>query len=158
MWNIVWPNLINGFANGFLFVPLTPLTMGTLSNEQMGRGTGIYNLTRNMGASFGISMVTTLLVRDAQRHQNLMAGRMNPGNPVFRAFIDQLHTFFALHAGFAAPLRQACALAYRILVQQATLWAYVTDFRLLACLTLACVPFLLLFRRGGLRRTGDLPH
>ena len=78
MWNIVWPNVINGFANGFLFVPLTTLTMGTLSNEQMGRGTGIYNLTRNMGASFGISMVTTMLVRGAQRHQDLMAGNLNP--------------------------------------------------------------------------------
>jgi hypothetical protein len=38
-----------------------------------------------------------------------------------------------------------------------TLWAYVTDFRLLAFLTLACVPFLLLFRRGGVRRAGILP-
>ncbi len=158
MWNIVWPNLVNGFANGFLFVPLTTLSMGTLSNAQMGRGTGIYNLTRNMGASFGISMVTTMLVRDAQRHQDLMAGNLSPENPIFRAFLSQLRHFFALHSSLATPLQQAYTLAYRMLVQQSTLWAYVTDFRLLGFVTLACVPFLFLFRKGAGRRPGPVPH
>ena len=121
--------------------------MGTLSNELMGRGTGIYNLTRNMGASFGISMVTTLLQRDAQRRQNLMVSHLNTENPAFTSFLEKLRHLFALHAGATTAAQQSYAMVYRTLIQQATLWAYVSDFRLLAVLTVCCLPFLFLFRR-----------
>jgi DHA2 family multidrug resistance protein len=158
MWNIVWPNVINGFANGFLFVPLTTLTMGTLSNEEMGRGTGLYNLTRNMGASFGVSMVTTLLVRGAQRHQDLMVGDLTPYNSPFRHLLHQLEHFFALHVGNAPVVQQAYDVLYRMLRQQAMLLSYVDDFRLLAILTLCCLPFLLLFRKDRTRSSGLASH
>jgi DHA2 family multidrug resistance protein len=152
MWNIVWPNVINGFANGFLFVPLTTLTMSTLPNEQMGRGTGLYNLTRNMGASFGVSMVTTLLVRGGQRHQALLVGHLTPYDPSFRQFLHQFDSYFALHSGTTEALQRAYDLVYEMLRQQAMLLSYVDDFRLLAILTLCCLPFLLLFRKGILHR------
>jgi MFS transporter, DHA2 family, multidrug resistance protein len=158
IWNIVWPNIINGFANGFLFVPLTTLAMGTLSNEMMGRGTGIYNLTRNMGASFGISMVTTLLQRDSQRHQDLMAAHTSLQNPAFHLLFERLRHYLSLHTSALTAAHQSYALLYRTLVQQATLWAYVSDFRLLAILTVCCLPFLFLFRKGAGRRSGLAPH
>jgi DHA2 family multidrug resistance protein len=152
MWNIVWPNVINGFANGFLFVPLTTLTVSTLSNEQMGRGTGLYALTRNMGASFGVSMVTTLLVRGAQRHQAVMVGHLTPFDLSYRQLLGQLDHYFALHSNGVLALQRAYGMVYEILRHQAMLWAYVEDFRLLAVLTLCCLPFLLLFRKGLVRR------
>jgi DHA2 family multidrug resistance protein len=147
IWNIVWPNVINGFANGFLFVPLTTLTMSTLSNQEMGRGTGLYNLTRNMGASFGVSMVTTLLVRGAQRHQDMLAGRLDPANPSFRQLVAELERYFMLHSGLAPSLQRSYDVLYGMLRQQAMLLSYVDDFRLLAIVTLCCLPFLALFRR-----------
>jgi MFS transporter, DHA2 family, multidrug resistance protein len=152
IWNIVWPNVINGFANGFLFVPLTTLTVSTLSNEQMGRGTGLYNLTRNMGASFGVSMVTTMLIRGGQRNQHQLVRHLNPYNPTFRQMLQRLEQYFAAHTGLAPALDRAYALLYGMLRQQAMLLSYVDDFRLLAILTLCCLPFLLLFREGRMRR------
>jgi MFS transporter, DHA2 family, multidrug resistance protein len=59
---------MNGFAGPLIFVPLTT-AMGTLGREQMGQGTGIFKLTRNIGASVGIAAVTTLLTRGTQAHQ-----------------------------------------------------------------------------------------
>jgi DHA2 family multidrug resistance protein len=43
--------------------------------------------------------------------------------------------------------RQAVARAYDILIQQATLFAYVDTFRCLGFLCLFCILFVLLFRR-----------
>ena len=146
VWNVVWPNIINGFANGFLFVPLTTLTMGTLRKEYIGKGTGLYSLTRNMGASFGISMVTTLLVRGAQRHQDVMVAHLTPYDPPFREMFAKLDQFFLLHTGLGTAFQRAYAMIGQILGRQAMLWAYVEDFRLLAILTVCCLPFLLLFR------------
>ena len=122
--------------------------MSTLSNQDMGRGTGLYNLTRNMGASFGVSIVTTLLVRGAQRHQNLLARHMSAANPQFRQYLAQLEHFLTLHPGTGTALQRAYDLIYSMLRQQAMLLSYVDDFQMLAFLTLACLPFLLLFRKS----------
>ncbi len=137
--NIVWPNIVNGFANGFLFVPLTTMTMETLPKALISRGTGLYNLLRNIGASFGISMVATMLARGSQTHQADMVGDLTPLSLIYE------HTLRLLdHMGLTSA--QALGEIYHMLLQQATLWAYVDDFRLLGVLTLACLPFVFVFR------------
>ena len=76
--NVMWPNVISGLAMGFIFVPLTTATMGSLSNEQMGNGAGIFNLMRNIGGSVGISMATTMVARGTQSHQAQMVAHLTP--------------------------------------------------------------------------------
>ncbi len=150
MGSVVWPNIVNGFANGFLFVPLTTLTMKTLPQELIGAGTGLYNLLRNMGASFGISMVTTLLTRSQQAHQMFLGARLNPANPVYWNAMQRLSHYFAAQSGPAAGMREAMGTIYRSLLQQATLASYIDDFRFLGWLSLTCLPFLLFFRKPRL--------
>lgn len=99
-----------------------------------------------MGASFGVSLVTTLLVRDSQRHQDLLVGHLTPLDPPFHQLLNRLEQFMALKPGIAPPVQRAYGLIYGMLHQQASLLAYVDDFRLLGILTLCCVPFLFLFR------------
>ena len=71
--NMTWPAIVYAFATGFIFVPLTTLAVATLEKQDMGNAAGIYNLTRNIGGSFGIGTVTTLLARRAQVHQNILS-------------------------------------------------------------------------------------
>lgn len=54
----------------------------------------------------------------------------------------------------------AQAAIYRNMVQQATLASYMDDFRLLAYLSLLCIPFLIFFRNPGKSRKREvaLPH
>ncbi len=152
MSTVVWPNIINGFANGFLFVPLTTLTVKTLPNELMGAGTGLYNLLRNLGGSLGISLVTTLLTRGAQAHQSMMVGNLTGSNPAYWNSLQQLSGFFSEQRGAGSASRLAMGSIYRSMVQQATLASYIDVFRLLAYLSLLCIPFLIFFRNPGPRR------
>jgi DHA2 family multidrug resistance protein len=76
MASVIIPNLINGSAMGFIFVPLTTMTLSRLRKEEMGNATGIYNLMRNIGGSIGIATVTTLLVRGSQAHQSYLAANL----------------------------------------------------------------------------------
>ncbi|MFP5250471.1 MAG: DHA2 family efflux MFS transporter permease subunit [Acidobacteriota bacterium] len=158
MGTVVWPNIVNGFANGFLFVPLTTMTMKTLPNELMGAGTGLYNLLRNLGGSLGISMVTTLLTRGEQAHQDMMAAQLSPGNPVYWNRLQGLTGFFTVQRGPGDAARSAMGTMYRNLVQQATLASYIDDFRLLAYLSLLCIPFLFFFRNLKLPRQPRRPR
>jgi DHA2 family multidrug resistance protein len=146
--NVVWPNIISGFAMGFIFVPLTTLTMGTLTNEQMGNAAGLYNLMRNTGGSIGIALVTTLLARGAQTHQAVMVAHLTPYDPAFQERLRLLTG--ALLRSMGDPVgaaQRAYGVIYGTLVRQAMLLSYIDNFRLLAALCLACIPLALLFKR-----------
>jgi len=148
MGNIIWPQIMSGFAMGFIFVPLTVMATGTLTNEQIGNATGIFSLMRNLGGSFGIAGVTTMLARGAQVHQAAMVSHLTPYDPAFQQRLRELAAAFA--AAGVNPLtasQQAYGAVYESLVVQATLLAYLDIFRLLAFLCLLCIPAVLLFKR-----------
>ena len=84
---IFFSNMINGLSTAFMFVPLNTLSFGTLSREQVGNATGLYNLMRNVGGSVGISIVSTMLARRAQVHQAMMTSHLSPFNPQYEAIL-----------------------------------------------------------------------
>ncbi|HZL43311.1 MAG TPA: DHA2 family efflux MFS transporter permease subunit [Verrucomicrobiae bacterium] len=155
VWNVIWPSVLNGIAISFIFVPLTTATMGHLRQDQMGNAAGIFNLMRNLGGSFGISMVTTLLARRAQVHQAYMVAHMTPYDPAYTERLMAAQNAFAAHAGPVQAHQQALGLLYNSLVQQSTLWAFVENFRLFGVLCLVCLPLVLLFKR--VRQGGSKP-
>src|SRR4029077_2010465 len=63
---IIVVGLIQGVGLGFLFVPLSAVTLSTLPPAQRAEGAGIYNLSRNIGSSVGISVVNSLLTQNTQ--------------------------------------------------------------------------------------------
>lgn len=152
MGSVVIPNLINGFAGGFVFVPLTTLAMSRLERQQIGNAAGIYNLMRNIGGSIGIATVSTMLVRGAQRHQNDLAAHNTVVDAVTQQVAAGLTGKFAMGgAGQANAGHLALGSIYRSMQQQASLLAYADNFRLMALLTVLCIPLVALFGRAQKR-------
>src|SRR5204863_6193235 len=145
--SIVWPNIISGFAMGFIFVPLTTMALGTLSNEQMGNASGVFNLMRNTGGSVGIAAVTTMLARGAQTHQAALVSHLTPYDPAFQERVKSIAGGIAARGGSVGATQQAYAGIYGILVRQATVLSYIDVFRVLSFLCLLCIPATLLFER-----------
>lgn len=146
MSSVVWPNILNGFSGGFLFVPLTTLTMGRLTKQQIGNAAGIYNLMRNIGGSIGIATVTTMLVRGAQTHQNDLAANLTTSTPMAAmAYHGLLGRFHIAGATQTLAGEQALGAIYRAMQQQAALLAYSDNFRIMTGLMIVCLPLLLLF-------------
>ncbi|HWC59511.1 MAG TPA: EmrB/QacA family drug resistance transporter, partial [Verrucomicrobiae bacterium] len=121
--------------------------MGHLRQEQMGNATGIYNLMRNLGGSFGIAGVTTMIARRAQVHQALMVGHMTPYDHAYTEQLAGATHALAAHSGSWLAHEQALGLLYNSLLQQSNLWAFVENFRLFGVLCLVCLPLVLLFKR-----------
>jgi MFS transporter, DHA2 family, multidrug resistance protein len=147
MWNVVAPSVLNGVALSFIFTPLTTAATGHLRQEQMGNATGIYNLMRNLGGSFGIALVSTLLVRRAQVHQALMVGHLTPFDPAYVERLAAGTLALTPQSGTVLAQTQAQELIYQTLQAQASLWAFVENFRLFGLLCLCCIPLILLFRK-----------
>jgi DHA2 family multidrug resistance protein len=145
MSNVVWPNIVSGCAMGFIFVPLTTMAMGTLPNEQLGNASGVYNLMRNTGGSIGIAAMTTMLARGAQTHQAAISSHLTPYDPAFQQRLQQLTSALGLRGGGAT--QAALASIYGTVMRQSMLMSFIDNFRLLAFLSMLCVPAALLFKR-----------
>jgi DHA2 family multidrug resistance protein len=72
-WDVFWPRLIQGFGLGLLFVPLTTLSLGEVPIPKMAGATGVYTLLRQLGGSFGIAILTTMLTHQTAVAWNLLA-------------------------------------------------------------------------------------
>jgi len=149
VWSIVWPSILTGSGLSMIFVPLSTVTMGTLKQEEMGNGSGIFNLMRNVGGSVGIAAVTALLSRQAQVNQADLLGRMHPGDPAFGTALRGLQGYLQLHrpGGPADAMRGAQGMLYGELQRQAAQVTYVNNFRLLAILSFACILGVFLLKR-----------
>jgi DHA2 family multidrug resistance protein len=148
MTSVIIPNVLNGFASGFIFVPLTTMAMGRLSKQEVGNAAGIYNLVRNIGGSVGIATATALLVRKSQVHQTYLAANITADNSLAQSMMHGLRARLMLAGADAATAQhKALGALYQSLMQQASLLAYVDNFRLLGFLSLLCIPIALLFQR-----------
>src|SRR5262245_15822901 len=147
-WALALPRFIQGFAVGFIFVPLSTLTLATIPRDKLVNATAVYGMLRNFGGSVGIAVVTTLLAQRSQVHQATLVGYINVWDPQTHARLSRWATHFAgLGSDSFTAERQAIAMLYRETVEQAQLLAYADDFWLLAVMFAAVPLFLPLMRR-----------
>ena len=147
-WALALPRFIQGFAVGFIFVPMSTLTLATIRREKLVNATAVYGMARNVGGSVGIAVVTTVLAQRSQFHQATLVSHITPWDPETRAQLLRWASHFAAQGSDAFTAeRQAVAMLYRGTVNQAQLLAYADDFWLLAVM-FAVVPLILpLMRR-----------
>jgi DHA2 family multidrug resistance protein len=145
--NIAWPLVLNGMTMGFIFVPLTTLSMATLRQQDIQQGTGIYSLLRNLGASIGISIMVAVQSRLAQGHQVALISHLTPYDQSYR--INLAH-FAQVLRGWAplSALGAARGMIYMQAVRQATLLAFVDTFHVLTIICLLVCPFAWVFKKG----------
>jgi DHA2 family multidrug resistance protein len=153
-WTLALPRFVQGFAVGFIFVPLSTLTLATIPRDKLVNATAIYGMARNVGGSVGIAVVTTLLAQRSQVHQATLVGHISVWDPQTQDRLTRWASHFAgLGSDAFTAQRQAVAMVYRETVAQAQLLAYADDFWLLAVM-FAIVPlFLPLMRRIRLEPT-----
>ncbi len=73
-WDVYWPRVIQGFGLGFIFVPLTTLMLASIPKPELSSATGVSLLLRQVGGSFGIAILTTLLARETAVAWSALAG------------------------------------------------------------------------------------
>src|SRR3954465_12026128 len=86
--DLFWPLISRGVGLGLIFVPLTGATMAELQPGQLAQGTGMFNLTRQLGGSLGIAISATLLSRFTAQSRALLAEHIVVGDPTTLARLD----------------------------------------------------------------------
>ncbi len=145
---VIWPRIVLGIGMGFLFIPLTTMTMAEIKKEDMGNAAAIYNLLRNLGGSFGVAFVTTMLARRTQFHQDHLAGNLSQFDTRL-----QLGAAQATHAlqfrGLGSQADQgSLVLIYGRLLKEASMLSFNDVFYLLSILMALVLPLVLIMRRA----------
>jgi len=131
----MWLRVTQVVGIGFLFVPITAAGYIGVPPEKGNSVSGIINFMRNIGGSIGTSLVTTLIVRRSQYHQQILVGHITPDTPAFRSALHSLSSD-AAHSGLGATdaRDQAIARFYSLVNRQAHALSYMDIFWILGAL------------------------
>lgn len=150
---IIWPRVVLGVGMGFLFIPLTTMTMANVKKEDMANASAIYNLLRNLGGSFGVAFITTMIARRAQFHQVRIVEHLTPFDTAYQAASSKAAQLFQ-HRGVPASESADAGLSaiYHQLLRQASMLSFNDAFYLLGVLLVCTLPLVLFMKtaKGGL--------
>ncbi|MCF8216373.1 MAG: DHA2 family efflux MFS transporter permease subunit [Chlorobium sp.] len=141
--NFFWILLLRGVALGFIFIPVTMLAVSGLHGKDIGQATGLNNMVRQLGGSFGIALTNTYIAKRVAAHRADMLGSLSPYDP---AAIERLEGIRraaetrllspveAEHAALKALEGTVTAQSYHL--------AYMDAFMLIAALFALSMPLL----------------
>jgi DHA2 family multidrug resistance protein len=140
--------MVQSFALPFLFIPSNTVAMAYVPREKSNSGTALINLSRNLGGSVGIAVVTTLLARRAQVHQAMLVSHLTPYDWQYQAALRGVSQMLMTQGASAVQaLSQAQGMLYGMLVRQATMLAFVDNFRILGMASLSVIPLVFLIKK-----------
>ncbi len=146
-WDVLWPQVFQGVSLSFLFIPLMTMSMAGIPKEKLGNATSIFNLMRNVGGSFGISIMTTFLSRRAQFHQNRLVQNVTPGDLKALGMLRGMQGWFHMRgADNVLASRRALGAIYGMIQRHAAMLSFVEAFWIMGVMFLVMFPFAFLLR------------
>jgi len=147
-WDIFWPQFVQGLAMGFVFVPLTTITMSRIPKPELGNATSIFNLMRNLGGSVGIATIATMLSRNTQVQYNVLGAHVTAFDLRTRMLLDQIRAgLMSRGLDFSTATSAAYATLSGMVSRQAVMVAFVQLFRILALVFAVVIPLVFMMRR-----------
>ena len=146
--NIAPALLIRGFGLGLLFVPINLAAFTSLKGAEIAQASGLLNLCRQLGGSFGIAVLGTYVTNTAATARASLVANTFAGN---RAWEDRLlglqHNFMAQGFGLERAKASAYSVIERQIQVQSLTLAYNSSFLVVGAAALAASPLILLLRK-----------
>ncbi len=143
IWDAMWTSAFQGFGNSYLWVPLTVLAFATLPARQMGEGTAVFHLIRNLGSAIFISICVGVVIHYTGVNYSVISEHISPFNEAFR--------FSSVAGGWNIDTLDGVARAGREVERQASMIGYINAFYLFSTVSFAIVPFIFFLKRPPAR-------
>jgi MFS transporter, DHA2 family, multidrug resistance protein len=142
VWSLSTTSMVQGFGLGLVFTPLQVIAFATLPVALRTDGTALFSLMRNVGSAIGISVTSFLLAQNTQIMHASLAAQVTPFNRMLQTGGAYLFWNAATAPGLMALNAE--------ITRQASIIAYVDDFKFMLLITLPTALLLLLMRRPGM--------
>lgn len=151
-----FPLIIRGLALGCLFTPINQVAYGSMEPSEAQQASGLINLSRQLGGSFGIAILTTYLTRHIQYHRADLVTNVYAGNP---ALVQRQQMIVSNLIAHGAPASVAQHLSFgvldQILSRQAAMLSY-NDAWILILLSFVVVSPAIIFLRKPKSAAGSI--
>jgi len=149
-WNdLLWPQIGRGLAMGAMFVPLSTATLRTLPASEVQKGAGLYNLFRQLGGSFGIAILSTMIDQRGAVHRAAIGEHVTALSVATRMRLGALQSHFIDRGFDAATAYQAAVRTLSDIVhQQAAALAFEDAYAFIFAASLLALPLAFLIRGG----------
>jgi DHA2 family multidrug resistance protein len=136
--DIMLPLVIRGFGLGFMFIPLSTLAINDISKEKMAQATGMFNTIRQVGGSFGVAILGSLLTQRVNYHSAMFGEALNPASATFQNTVYGLKHFVqqSLGGSGAELTMRAKSMIIQHVVNQAFIQGIADDFLVGSAITL----------------------
>jgi DHA2 family multidrug resistance protein len=147
-----WPLILRGLGLGFMFVPLTTITLADLSRTELPQATGLYNFFRQLGGSLGIAGIATLVSHNTALFKATLTEHVTIQDPLSLGRVEMLSRAFQGQGADAWTAHQrALAVVDRQIAGQASAIAYSHTYVVAALIVLSLIPLLALVRQTKAR-------
>ncbi len=143
---LVLNSLVQGFAVGIVWVPLSMIAFDTLPAADRAEASSVFHLLRNIGSSFFISVSVAEIVRATGANYSRMTEMISPHNPAL-AMPEMI-------GGWNFDTVQGLAKLSGEIGRQAAMIGYLNAFMMYTVASGLAVVFVLVIRRG--RRAGSI--
>ncbi|MEP6611881.1 MAG: MFS transporter, partial [Mucilaginibacter sp.] len=143
--DVLIPLLVRGVGMALLFVPLTTLAIADLKGPELGQGTGLNNMMRQLGGSFGIAVLTTIIHIRSGFHRSVLIEHANPYNPEFTQQLNMhIQNFIAHGKSVLDATQMAYAAIEGRIIKQTMLLTYDDAYWISGLVMLFSIPLLYL--------------
>jgi DHA2 family multidrug resistance protein len=146
---LFWPLIIRSFGQVMMFLPLSLATLGPIPKKDIAAASGFYSLTRQLGGSIGVALLTTLLAQRQAFHRNVLVERIGASDPLVT---ERLMSLRAAFVGKGSSLEEAQRRALSVLDHsvstQAMVMSFADTFSATAILIAVFLPLVFLLGKG----------
>ncbi|MBC8102134.1 MAG: DHA2 family efflux MFS transporter permease subunit [Cytophagales bacterium] len=150
--------MVRGFALGFLFTPINLAAFSSLKPSEIQQGSGLINLTRQLGGSFGIAILGTYVQNQTVFHKNIIGSYLYAGDPAVQERLQSIARNLVAH-GYSPAAAQNLALGQlnATVTRQAATMSYNDAFLMILIAFLLTLPAVFLLRppKPGAAAGGD---
>ncbi|TDO24489.1 DHA2 family multidrug resistance protein [Pedobacter duraquae] len=136
--------IFRAIGMAFLTVPLTALAVSSLEPAHIPQGAALNNMMRQLGGSFGISIINTYSFRMTAQHRSDLLTHITPTNPAFISRLDSYTKYFQQKgSGYLDARQRAMSLIDLAVIKQSTLMSYIDSFSLIGSMFIVVLPLLI---------------
>ena len=148
--------ILRGAALGLLFTPINNAAYASLEPSEAQQASGLINLARQLGGSFGIAVLASYVTTHTQIHRVDLISNVYPGNPMVEERVRGMTANLVAHGWSpVAAHNGALAVLDQQVTRQASMLSY-NDAWLLLLMTFVIVsPAILMLKRH--RRRANVP-
>lgn len=157
--DLFWPLIWRGAFTVLMFLPLSLATLGPLPKQDVSAGSGFYNLTRQLGGSVGIAILTTLLDKREAFHRAILSTNLSVYDFETNQRLSMLAGAMQSQGMNATTAQQqALAILQQTVNTQAAVLSFADIFRVVGIAFLCSLPLLLFLGKGGAGAKAPVGH